>query len=254
MIEPAQSLLRAAAVRRRALLSDAYLLAPAVRVLRFDVLGDEPFGYVAGQWVDLYVDVVGVDGRREEVKRSYSIASAPPAHPSRSFELAVTLVDGGPVSSALHALPIGAEIVISNPSGFFTRAHPEGAHVVYVGTGTGLSPLRAMLHEEIEGPRARTMTLLFGCRVEADILWREEIEALAARDRRLGYEVTLSRAPESWPGRRGYVQAHLAELVRAEAPVHVYICGLSKMVKEVRRILKEEIGFDRKQVHSERYD
>ena len=35
---------------------------------------------------------------------------------------------------------------------------------------------------------------------------------------------------------------------------HVYVCGLTKMITEVRRTLKEDLGVDRRRVHSERYD
>jgi sulfite reductase alpha subunit-like flavoprotein len=51
------------------------------------------------------------------------------------------------------------------------------------------------------------------------------------------------------------VQTHLPELVgRFQGQCDVYICGLSKMVKDVRRILKEELGLTKHQIHSERYD
>jgi NADPH-dependent ferric siderophore reductase len=34
----------------------------------------------------------------------------------------------------------------------------------------------------------------------------------------------------------------------------VYVCGLTRMVQEVRRVLKADLGYDRKQIRSERYD
>ena len=34
----------------------------------------------------------------------------------------------------------------------------------------------------------------------------------------------------------------------------VYVCGLSPMIKEVRRVLKEDLGFTRDRIHTERYD
>jgi len=55
----------------------------------------------------------------------------------------------------------------------------------------------------------------------------------------------LSRPPATWRGRRGYVQSHVTELAGALRP-HVYVCGLNKMVSEVRRVLKQELGYDRR--------
>ena len=51
------------------------------------------------------------------------------------------------------------------------------------------------------------------------------------------------------------MQSHLPELIgRTGTDVDVYVCGLTRMVKEVRRLCREELGVDRKRVHIERYD
>lgn len=231
-------------------LRSAELLSPSVRRLVF--VADRPFDYISGQWVNLFVPVPG-----ELVhKRSYSIASAPDATEPSRLEFAVTLVEGGPVSNALFALEPGATVEMEGPFGFFTRKDaPEDRPAIFVGTGTGVTPLRAMLQAELaaraDGPE---LVLLFGCRTPADVIFRDEFEALAHRHSRFRYEVTLSRGPEDWEGRRGYVQTHLEELVRPLLPAEVYVCGLNRMVKEVRTVLKESLGLDRKQIHTERYD
>ncbi len=237
--------------RRELLLESARTLTPAVRELVFRTADGEAFDYVAGQWVTLYV--VTDDG---ELQRSYSIAASPdPAEPDR-IELAVTFVEGGPASGALHAMSLGTRLDARGPLGFFTLdGIPREAPLVLVGTGTGVAPLRAMLQAElrrspVEGP---PITLLFGCRTPADILFRAELEALAAAHGRFHYASTLSRSEDDWPGLTGYVQTHLGEHC-AGRETHVFICGLSKMVKDVRRLLKADFGYDRKRIHTERYD
>ena len=210
----------------------------------------QPFEYLAGQWVDVFVDTP--DGG---VKRAYSIASAPGRAGQGAFELAVTHVEGGPASTVLHALPVGARLDVSAPQGFFTReGAPPDQPAVFVGAGTGLAPMRAMLQVELERPSGPPLVLLFGCRTEGDVLWGDELREAARASSRLRVEVTLSRGSPGWTGRRGWVQAHVAELVRPLVPVQVYVCGLSKMVQDVRHILKSDLGLDRKSIHSERYD
>lgn len=230
----------------------AQTLSPSVRALSLGAEDGAPIAYVPGQWVNLHVDVAGVPD-----KRAYSIASAPnPAQPDR-FEIAVTRVDAGQVSCALHELPVGAKLAMDGPHGFFTREGAEQEPALFVGTGTGVCPLRAMLQAELQRASGPQVTLLFGARSEDEILYRGELEALARGSARFDYHVTLSRAGESWAGLRGYVQAHLPQLAlrtqAAQLP-HVYACGLTDMVSDVRRVLKEELGFDRKHIHSERYD
>ena len=99
-----------------------------------------------------------------------------------------------------------------------------------------------------------------GARHEADVLYQRELEALARDNPNVRHEVTLSRPEPSWTGRRGYVQAHVPELLaalrEAAAPAvpHVYVCGLERMVKSVRELCRGELGVGRREVHAERYD
>ena len=53
---------------------------------------------------------------------------------------------------------------------------------------------------------------------------------------------------------RGYVQDHVREFVGTLRDMHAYICGLHQMVDANRKLLKEELGWDRKQIVFERYD
>jgi CDP-4-dehydro-6-deoxyglucose reductase, E3 len=225
-------------------------LAPNVRLLRFRTVDVRAFEFTAGQWIDLWIDTPsGVE------KRAYSIASAPGMLRADELEIAVTHVTDGVVSPALHALVLGSRIEISVPCGFFTRGGHEREPAVLVATGTGVCPLRAMLHAELASSEGPALTLLFGARTEADILWRDEFEMLATRyASRFRYFVTLSRPDAQWSGLRGYVQTHLADVIDMAAKPHVYVCGLTRMVSEVRRELKESYGYERQRIHSERYD
>lgn len=225
------------------------LLSPSVRSvsLAIEVHDGAPFTFVAGQWINVYVPTAA-----GPEKRAYSIASAPT---DALVELAVTHVAEGVVSPLLHALPEGAALTCDGPHGFFTR---DGAlhalPALFVATGTGLCPLRSMLREVLRDADHPPITLLFGVRTQADILWRDELEAWARSDPRFALEVTLSRPDEGWTGRTGYVQTHVRELAERLGDPHVFICGLSRMVAEVRAVCKTDLGYDRKRIHSERYD
>lgn len=222
------------------------MLSPSVRSLLL-APEDGPLAFVAGQWVNVYMPTAG-----GVQKRAYSIASAPGA---AAFELAITLVKEGELSPLLHALQLGETLDIDGPHGFFTRSEEQrGLPSLFVGTGTGLSPLRSMLLADAELTQRAPATLLFGCRTREDILWRDELAELATKRPELRVEVTLSRGDDAWPGRRGYVQTHVTELSHALGEPHIYICGLNHMVSEVRALCKNSLGYDRKRIHSERYD
>lgn len=238
----------------------ARTLSENVRELVFERVDGKEMRFAPGQWVNVLADAGGAgagDGAVGEVKRAYSIASAPRG--DARFELAVTRVEGGPMSEFLHRLEVGATVRAVGPSGLFTRAGSDATPALFVATGTGVTPLRSML---IAAERAGVlaggtkMTVLFGVRTEADILYRDEFEALSATHANVRFEVTLSRPGAGWGGRSGYVQTHVPELWAAlgEAGANAYVCGLERMVKAVRDVLRNDLGVGRKQVNQERYD
>jgi NAD(P)H-flavin reductase len=157
-------------------------------------------------------------------------------------------------------MEIGGELEVVGPQGFFTRPLDKARPSLFVGTGTGLTPLRSMLLHAARAESKLPIWLLFGVREEADLLFRDELERVAAENAAtMRVEFTLSRGHEGWTGRRGWVQTHVKELweglreVAGEDP-HVYICGLRDMVDGVRELLKTELKLPRQLVHSERYD
>lgn len=242
-------------------------LSPSVRHLVFRSEAGA-LDFQAGQWLNLRLPADAEAG-----KRAYSIANAPdPSDPTR-FELAVTAVPDGAVSPRLNALPVGAQVHFDGPHGFFTRADHVGEPLLLVGTGTGIAPLRALIQETLGGPADAPpggpgglggpgggpggsggpgLHLLFGCRSQADILFEPELQAWQTAGQ-VRVDVTLSRPAAGWQGRTGYVQTQLAAVL-GEARPPVFICGLSPMVKAVRQVLKGELGYDRRRIHSERYD
>src|SRR5450631_2588520 len=164
-------------------------------------------------------------------------------------------VPGQWLSVDADSLDAGAEIAFQGPFGNFIL-HPPVRDTVFIATGTGIAPFRSMLHwllAKSERHQGRQFWLLFGARREQDIYYREEFERLAADHAKFHFLPTLSRADPEWKGLRGYVQEHLAEIVGARTDMHAYICGLDKMVKANRELLKS-LGWDRTSIRYEKYD
>lgn len=245
-------------------LAKAQTLTPSVRELVFERVDGAAMSFVPGQWVS--TTFVAGEGPAlppglaadPEMKRSYSIASAPDGSPR--FEIAVTRVQGGPGSARLHALQPGAVLRFVGPQGFFTR--PAGTSeqpALMVATGTGVAPMRSMLRAAVSQGSRSNVWLLLGVRREEEILYEEEFRALARAHSFFRFEPTLSQPRGPWEGRRGYVQTHVRELwsellARGDGLPHAYVCGLERMVGSVRDLLRKEMGLPRQQVHSERYD
>ncbi len=189
----------------------------------------------------------------KEITRAYSIAS--PRGGNR-FELCLNRVPEGIVSNILFDLKPGDEVDMNEPLGYFTLRHP-GHRAVFVATGTGIAPFRSMLLDHLPKTQPH-ITLLFGVRHEQGLLYREELERLAAQYENFRFMPTITRPTESWKGRTGRVQAHLDEALALRMPddlnmIDVYVCGLKEMVDDVRKELKQR-GLDRRQIIYEKYD
>ncbi len=233
-------------------------LSTGVRELTFERGDGQAMVFEPGQWVNALLPRAppGPEGEAT-LKRSYSIASAPDR--SARFDLAVTRVQGGPGSTWLHAVEPGAEVMFSGPQGFFTRPAVGGAPSLMIATGTGLTPMRSMVHAAVAAGSRAPLWVLLGVRHEEDMLYADEFQALARDHAFIRFEATLSQPKDAWAGRRGYVQAHVKELweslvAASDTPPHAYVCGLERMVSSVRNRLRGEMGIVRQQVHSERYD
>ena len=219
-----------------------------MRHFEFEVDGDSDFRFTPGQFVSV-IDRVDT----KEITRAYSIAS--PRGGNR-FALCLNRIPDGHVSPHLFTLKPGDEIEIREPLGYFTMRHP-GHRAVFIATGTGVAPFRSMLLDHLPTTHPH-VTLLFGVRYEAGLLYRPEFERLAQEYPSFRFLPTLTRPDENWTGLRGRVQEHLDVALDLKSyedisTVDVYICGLREMVDDVRRELKAR-GFDRKQIIYEKYD
>ena len=209
-----------------------------------------------------FVSAVAEDASGKQQMRAYSIASAPSGN---RFALCLNRVDDGFFSNRLADMQEGDTLQFQEPLGFFTLHQPLTDSIL-IATGTGVAPMRGFLQWLFPegGPDrsgGRQIWLVYGTRHETELYYREEFEAIAARQVNFHYLPTLSRAGEDWHGLRGYVQEHAVRIATehnpegagAEFGIYAYVCGLSPMINAVRERLKE-LGWNRKQIITERYD
>ncbi|HTP88442.1 MAG TPA: FAD-dependent oxidoreductase [Bryobacteraceae bacterium] len=218
-------------------------LCPEVRQFVFEAEMDN-FAFTPGQFVSLVHEFEG-----REVTRAYSIASAPAGN---RFELCLNRVKEGIFSPWLFEMNSGDTVEMKGPLGYFVLRNPA-RDALFVATGTGIAPIRSILQANLSGPRPARITLLFGARYPASLLYRAEFDTIAALWPGFRFWPTVTRPDNAWTGRTGRVQQHLLEAIGDRRDIDVYICGLKEMVDDVRTVLKC-VGFDRKQIIVEKYD
>ena len=234
-------------------LIDSRMLAPDVRHLVFQRSDGEVLNYIPGQFLQIHFDVAGLPS-----KRSYSLANPPVLDDSsHSVEIAVSYVKGGAATALLSGLEIGGEITGSGPYGRFCLMDADkNARYLLIGTGTGITPYRAMLPKLAELMQSRNVhvALIQGTRTRAELLYSDEFQAFAAQHPNFRYYACTSReAPGSYVGdRAGHVQGVFAELNLDGAQDIAYLCGNPFMVDESFTQLKDA-GFAISVVRREKY-
>lgn len=204
------------------------------------------FEFDAGQFVNILFDHEG-----KVLKRPYSIASAP--FWKGYLDLCIRRVEGGIGTNLLWKYKVGDELKIQGPLGRFIPKQPLPKSIVFISTGTGIAPFRAMMHDLLEKKTSCQLWNIFGNRYEgSDVLYQQELEDLAKKNSNLKNVFTVSR-PKTWQGETGYVQNMLKKYISSPAETHIYICGLTPMINEVQKTALE-MGFTKEQVFFEKYD
>lgn len=184
------------------------------------------------------------------IKRPYSIASPP--YEKGYLDLVWKRVEGGFMTNYFWKLKEGDTLQVQGPLGRFGLKKPLAKRLVFVATGTGIAPFRAMIHELFKEGTDREVWLIFGNRYETDILYDEEWKKLAGQHSNFYYLPTVSR-PEHWTGEKEYVQKLLLKYLKTPHDTHLYICGLTNMITEVQKAALE-MGFTKEQIFFEKYD
>ena len=220
----------------------SHMLAPSVRHLDFVRDDGLPLDFVPGQFIQVHFNLA--DGAPS--KRSYSLATIHDhaLGPGESVQIAVSYVPGGAATALFAALDEGQQIQASGPYGrFCLGAADQNRRYLLIGTGTGVTPYRAMLPQlaQLMAARELDVVLLFGARTPAELIYGEDFAAFAAAHPRFRFVPCFSRElPDAaHPDvRRGYVQDALAEFAPDPATDIAYLCGNPNMVDASFEALK----------------
>jgi ferredoxin-NADP reductase len=205
--------------------------------------------HLAGQHVD--VRLTAEDGY--QAQRSYSIASAPE---DATLALTVERIEDGEVSPYLiDELRAGDELELRGPiGGHFTWRVEDGGPLLLIAGGSGLVPLMAMLRHRAARASDVPATLLLSAGRWEDLLFRDELAALAGSPGlRVSHTLTRSRPP-GWTGWDRRIDAEMLAAVGpapAERP-RIFVCGPTPFVERAADLLVE-LGHAPADVRAERF-
>lgn len=200
-------------------------LAPDIVKVVLKTPPTSPMRFLAGQYVDILA---------EGVRRSYSLANAPRG--DGLLELLIKRYPGGRLSEYWFERAKPNDLIrIEGPFGTFFLRDEGPTNIIFLATGTGIAPVKALLEEIAADPER-------AARHRLSVFWgNREAESFCWDPVGLGLDVAfhhlLSGKPAGWSGARGYVQdAAIHHGIDPDDTV-VYACGSNAMIASAREAM-----------------
>jgi ferredoxin-NADP reductase len=156
----------------------------------------EDYRYKQGQYLTLRLELNG-----EEVRRSYSICSAP--HETGELRIGVKAVPGGRMSTYINeVLKVGDTIEVMTPMGTFTSGIDPTHSIRYIliAGGSGITPMLSILKTVLFAEPQSSVLLLYANRNAESVMFRSALDELSsAYKERLKVKHLLDAAPENYP-------------------------------------------------------
>jgi ring-1,2-phenylacetyl-CoA epoxidase subunit PaaE len=193
------------------------------------------YNYFSGQYLTLKADING-----EEIRRSYSLCSAP--H-EEEWRVAIKQIEEGKFSTfANEKLKVGDTLEVMTPTGnFHLESNPSHKKsYVLIAAGSGITPIISIAKTILENEPNSDVTLFYGNKGFASIIFREEVEALKNKHmNNLRVVHILSRESLGNAIQKGRIDADKIEklyeaFLKNTEIDEVFVCGPEAMIHSVR--------------------
>jgi cytochrome-b5 reductase len=199
-------------------------------------------GLPIGQHISLAATIAG---QPKEVVRSYTPISSD--EDKGHFDLLIKSYPTGNISKHVAALQVGQTMKVKGPRGAMVYTPNMVRHFGMIAGGTGITPMlqvaKAIMRGRPTGDRTEVDLIFANVNFE-DILLKEDLDALAAKDSRFRVHYVLNNPPENWNGGVGFVTA---DMIKKKLPapandVKILVCGPPPMVAAMKKAT-ESLGY-----------
>ncbi|MFH1371460.1 MAG: 2Fe-2S iron-sulfur cluster binding domain-containing protein [Planctomycetota bacterium] len=208
-----------------------------IKQFRFEMIEPDTIDYIPGQYVQFLTPVY--EKSSEEIYRAYSISSDPAD--KHNIELIIRLVPGGICTTyCFEYLKVGDEVKINGPYGSFRLSEKE-APIIFIAGGSGMAPIKCMLHYMKNTNNKRKATYYFGANKVKELflidLMREFESGLA--EFKFVPVVAAPGEGETWDGEVGLVTEAIKRNMKNVSECEAYLCGSPGMIDASIKVIKE---------------
>jgi CDP-4-dehydro-6-deoxyglucose reductase, E3 len=207
-------------------------IASNVIELQLRIPPNATFDYLSGQYINII---------KGDYKRSYSIANT---NSASNLVFFIKNYEGGKFSNYLFNEAKTNDLLrIEGPIGTFFYRKTTKKNIIFLATGTGIAPVKAIL-EQLEENNSEVMDkniyLFFGGRTEEDLFWKPNFKNIT-----VNFIPVLSRSTTDWDGAKGYVQDIVISNQIDLSDSVLYACGSENMIQDSKElVLKKGLSED----------
>jgi CDP-4-dehydro-6-deoxyglucose reductase len=200
------------------------------------------FIYNSGQYVNII---------KGQIKRSYSIANRYQKGSELIF-FVKKYVSGLMSNYWFNEAKVNDLLRIEGPIGSFFLREIEVENIIFLATGTGVAPIKAILESVNDSAslyKNKYFWLFVGARYANELYWNpKELNS----NLNLKYIPVLSRDEDGWNGERGYIQDIVVKHNIPLSDSQVYACGSNIMIEAAQKALIAK-GLKRKHFFSDAF-
>jgi Na+-transporting NADH:ubiquinone oxidoreductase subunit F len=210
-------------------------LSHDTKQFRLELIEPTTLDYIPGQYIQLVTPVY--EKSDEEVYRAYSISSDPAE--KNVIELIIRLAPGGICTTyCFEYLKVGDEMKINGPYGEF-RLSDSDAPIVFIAGGSGMAPIKCMLHHMKNTDNKREAVYYFGANESRELflvdMMREFEKQLA--NFRFVPVVSEPEDSEAHGYETGLVTDAVERGVKNATECEAYLCGSPGMINAIIKVL-----------------
>lgn len=220
-----------------------------IKRITFKLDEGESMDFEAGQYVQIKIPTYAKV--REEVYRAYSIASSQEV--TDQIDLIIRRVPNGiGTTYVFEHLKEGDTVQLNGPHGdFYLRE--DDSEIIYIAGGSGLAPIKSMLHKMYEEKIDRKATFFFGCVGLRDLYYIDEMKAFEEKLPNFRFIPALSGeiSEDEWSGETGLITEVVDRFTSEDIKYQSYLCGSPGMIDASIKVLQgkgiadEDIFYDK---------